>query len=123
MEIDEFIKRYDAALVAAGLSNRKATEMAGVKEDTTRNPRRKGTSPDVLSVIQLAHVLGVPPFHFLEPLGITPDILSSAEVEENSLHNDEELTLLRIWRKLDEPKRRSWLLLLDQSASDSSDAA
>lgn len=120
MDIQEFIRRYDAALENAGLSNRKATEMAGVKEDTTRNPRRKGTTPDILSVVKLAHVLHVAPAYFLEPLGITPDTLGlSVQPPDNTPHNDEEIALLQIWRRMDEDQRRSWLLLLERGLNSS----
>lgn len=120
MDIQEFIRRYDAALESAGLSNRKATEMAGVKEDTTRNPRRKGTTPDTLSVVKLARVLQVAPSYFLEPLGITPEALGLAiQSPDNAPHNDEEIALLQIWRRMDEDQRRSWLLLLERGLNSS----
>ncbi|GCD73952.1 hypothetical protein NBRC3299_0244 [Acetobacter pasteurianus NBRC 3299] len=118
MDIQEFIRRYDSALKAAGLSNRRATELAGVKEDTTRNPRRKGTSPDILAVVKLAHVLNVAPSYFLEPLGITAETLGlSVQPPDNAPHNDEEIALLQIWRRMDEDQRRSWLLLLEHKLS------
>ena len=115
MDIQEFIRRYDAALESAGLSNRKATEMAGVKEDTTRNPRRKGTTPDTLSVVKLARVLQVGPSYFLEPLGITPEALGLArQSPDHAPHNDQAIPLLPLWPRMDEDQRRSCLLLLDR---------
>lgn len=120
MDIQEFIRRYDVALESAGLSNRRATEMAGVKEDTTRNPRRKGTAPDILSVVKLAHVLNVAPSYFLEPLGITPEVLGlSVQPTDNAPHNDEEIALIQIWRRMDKDQRRSWLLLLERGLNSS----
>ncbi|WP_042059960.1 hypothetical protein [Acidomonas methanolica] len=108
MDIPEFLRRYEESLKRADFSNRKATELAGVKEDSTRNPRRKGTSPDILSVIKLAKVLDVSPFYFLEPLGITPELLEHRPARGEPgefVQHPEELGWLRLYRSIDKAKR------------------
>lgn len=126
MDIQEFLRRYDQALADRGMSNRKACELAGVSEDTTRNPRRKGTRPDIVSTARLAHVLGLDPWYLLAPLGLTLDLLqgpASSRATDYVAKDDDERALLDAWRDIGEEDRGALRVALRNARAVSSRGA
>jgi len=109
MNVEEFYRRYDAARSANdGIADTRVMELAGFKKDTMRNGRRRGASPDILAVLKAARILNVPPFHFLEPLGIGPELLkhpAAAEKTSEIIDDPDELAWVRLWRAMNKPKR------------------
>lgn len=88
---------------------------AGVGIDALRNHRRRRTSPDLLTVVKIAHTLNVPPFEFLKPLGLTPNMLFGPSPDQEGgdvAHDDFERILLKIWRAMSEEERLGLMALL-----------
>jgi len=116
MSVEEFFSVYDAALKAAGSpSESSVMRAAGVGIDTMRNARRRTTAPDLLAVVKIAHTLNVPPFEFLKPLGLTPNMLFSSAPDQSGgdvAHDRFEVLLLKIWRAMSEEERLGLMALL-----------
>jgi len=109
MDVEEFYRRYDAARRDNDdIADTRVMELAGFKKDTMRNGRRRGAAPDILAVLKAARILNVSPFHFLEPLGIGPELLKHPAAGERAseiVDDPDELAWLRLWRAMNKPKR------------------